>query len=371
MGRQAAGCSWQGFAAACHFLEPANRVETQDLSQHEQDPLDDIEPEPRRGHTAVIAGVIAVVAVVVAVAAWFLQSGGPETAPPPPRTAEAPARPTPPSPGATRPLDQAPLPPRTVDSSATAYPLSNWQIAPAPARGGAIERARILGRADASQQGNLRQDDLLEITGWAGDPALGMRVSKVVLSACDQIFASAAVGRPRPDIATSVHRNLGESGWVAEVLLGHVPRCDNTVVRAWAVAPGRPLLLEIEAELPLPAEPRPVTPLPAVTLRSPLAGPPTEPLSPSTFLILDKSAPLRSCGAGDCAVVATLAQGRNDGYLIERSGDWVLIAVGSNAGWIADSGIEILPLQKTDGAPPAAPARPNGKSTQKPAGDRR
>lgn len=341
------------------------------MSDNEQDPLDDIEPEPRRGHTAVIAGVVAVVALVVAVAAWFLQFGG---SAPPPRVAEAPAPVTPaprtPAPAETaKPLDAAPLPPRMVDSSATAYPLSNWQVAPAPARGGAIERARILGRADATQQGNLRQDDLLEITGWAGDPALGMRVGKVVLSACDQVFASAPVGRPRPDIARSVHRNLGESGWVAEILLGHVPRCDNTVVRAWGVATGRPLLLEMEAELPLPAEPRPVTPLPAVTLRAPLAGPPAEPISPSTFLVLERSAPLRSCGAGDCAPVATLSQGRNDGYLIERSGEWVLIAVGSNAGWIIDSAIEILPLQKADGsAPPSPPAEGQNK---KPTGDRR
>ena len=329
--------------------------------------MDDIEPEPRRGHTAIIAGVVAVVALVVAVAAWFLQSGAPIPAPPP-RTAEAPAPAQPPA-GAVKPLDSTPLPPRMVDSAPSTYPLSNWQIAPAPARGGAIERARILGRADASQQGNLRRDDLLEITGWAGDPALGMRVSKVVLAACDQVFASAAVGRPRPDIASSVHRNLGESGWVAEILLGHVPRCEQTVVRAWAIAPGRPLLLEMEAELPLPAEPRPVTPLPAVTLRSPLPGPPAEPLSPSTFLVLDRSAPLRACGAGDCMTVATLQQGRNDGYLIERSGEWVLIAVGSNAGWIVDRAIEILPLQKADGAPPAAPP-PNGQG-KKPAGDRR
>ncbi|WP_119420537.1 hypothetical protein [Desertibaculum subflavum] len=340
------------------------------MSDHEQDPLDDIEPEPRRGHTAVIAGVVAVVALVVAVAAWFLQFGGPT---PPPRVAEAPA-PVTPAPsastpgGAVKPLDTTPLPPRMVDSSATTYPLSNWQIAPVPARGGAIERARILGRADATQQGNLRQDDLLEITGWAGDPALGMRVGKVLLSACDQIFASAAVGRPRPDIAKSVHRNLTESGWVAEILLGHVPRCDNTVIRAWGVAPGRPLLLEMEAELPLPAEPRPVAPLPAVTLRAPLAGPPAEPISPSTFLVLERAAPLRSCGAADCATVATLAQGRNDGYLIERSGEWVLIAVGGNAGWIIDSAIEILPLQK-DGTPPPSPPA-NGQS-KNPARDRR
>jgi hypothetical protein len=339
------------------------------VSQNEQDPLDDIEPEPRRGHTAIIAGVVAVVALVVALAAWFLQFGGPTT---PSRVAEAPAPVTPAPPGTPKPLESAPLPPRMVDSAPTTYPLSNWQIAPPPARGGAIERARILGRADASQQGNLRQDDLLEITGWAGDPALGMRVSKVVLAACDQVFASAAVGRQRPDIATSVHRNLGESGWVAEVLLGHVPRCENTVVRAWAVAPGRPLLLETEAELPLPAEPRPVNPLPAVTLRAPLTGPPAEPLSPSTFLVLDRTAPLRSCAGADCLTVATLQQGRNDGYLVERSGDWVLIAVGSSAGWIADMAIEILPLQKTDAPPPAAPAQPraNGQS-KKPAGDRR
>lgn len=341
------------------------------MSDREQDPLDDIEPEPRRGHTAVIVGVVAVVALVVAVAAWFLQFGGP-TAPPRVAEAPAPAMPAPAPIGTLKPLDTTPLPPRMVDSAAVAYPLSNWQIAPASARGGAIERARILGRADASQQGNLRQDDLLEITGWAGDPALGMRVSKVVLSACDRIFASAAVGAARPDIAKSVHRNLGESGWVAEVLLGHVPRCDSTVVRAWAVAPGRPLLLEMEAELPLPAEPRPVTPLPAVTLRTPLAGPPTEPISASTFLVLERSLPLRSCGAADCATVATLAQGRNDGYLIERSGDWVLIAVGSNAGWVIDTAIEILPLQKAGGpAPPApAPSRPSG-AKQEPARDRR
>lgn len=340
------------------------------MSEHERDPLDDIEPEPRRGHAAIIAGVVAVVAVVVAVAAWLLQFGGRDIPPPPaPRTVEAPA-PAPASAPATvpsgtvKPLDSAPLPPRMVDSTATAYPLSNWEIAQPPARGGAIERARILGRADATQQGNLRQDDLLEITGWAGDPALGMRVSRVVLSACDKVFASAAVGRPRPDIASSVHRNLGESGWVAEILMGHIPRCENTVVRAWAIAPGRPLLLKMEAELPLPAEPRPVDPLPAVTLRAPLPGPPAEPLSASTFLILDRTAPLRSCGAADCLTVATLQQGRNDGYLIERSGEWVLIAVGSHAGWIADSAIEILPLQKTDGAPASSPS--NGQ--QKPSG---
>lgn len=338
------------------------------MSEHDRDPLDDIEPEPRRGHTAIIAGVVAVVALVVVVAAWFLQSGTPAPAPPP-RVAEAPTPASPPT-GAAKPLESTPLPPRMVDSAPNGYPLSNWQIAPAPARGGAIERARILGRSDATQQGNLRQDDLLEITGWAGDPALGMRVSKVVLSACDQIFASAAVGRPRPDIATSVHRNLGESGWVAEVLLGHIPRCDNTIVRAWAIAPGRPLLLEMEAELPLPAEPRPVTPLPAVTLRSPLPGPPSEPLSPSTFLVRDRSTPLRACGAADCVTVTTLPQGRNDGYLIERSGDWVLIAVGNNAGWTPDSAIEILPLQKADGAPAPSAAPSNGQS-QKPAGDRR
>ncbi len=308
----------------------------------------DSEPAGKSGpNTAVTIGIVA---LAVALAGgglwWLLTSQLPAPAPAPaPAPVAAPAPPPPPP----------PPPPLQLDSSPSPYPLSRWQLAEPPIFGGKVESAKILGRSDANAQDNLRLDDVVELTGWAGDAALGMRIQTVLFSACDEIFASVPVNGPRPDIAQSVHRNLTPSGWTVRFMIAHVPRCARTEVRIWAAAPGRSLLLPFETLLPLQATPIGVERLPATVSRGALAQPPRQLLEPKSFTVPGPGAvTLRGCGATDCASTGTLARGRHAGFVIEAGPEWSLIAVGQRAGWIANASVQIAPYEANP--PPAAPA---------------
>lgn len=302
-------------------------------------------PTPKSGPRAplIVAAVVVVVALVGAGLWWLIQP--PPPAPPAPAPVAAPAPPPPPP----------PPPVIDLDSSPSTYPLSNWQLADLSILGGKIESAKILGRADANAQTNLRQDDVVELSGWAGDPVLGMRVQSVLFSSCNEIFASVPVNADRPDVASTVHRNLTLSGWTVRFMIAHVPRCAQTEVRVWAAAPGRSLLLPFEASLPLPATPAAVERLPATRPRGALAQPPRQLLEPKAFTVPGPGAvTMRSCAAEDCQSVATLARGRHAGFVVEPGPQWSLVAVGQRAGWIPNAGVQIAPYE----APPAATPAP-------------
>lgn len=312
-------------------------------------------PTPKTGsRTPLIAAAVAVVVAIVGAALWWLiQPPAPPPAPPAP------------APVAAAPSPPPPPPPIDLDSSPSTYPLSNWQLADLSILGGKIEAAKILGRADANAQTNLRQDDVVELSGWAGDPVLGMRVQSVLFSSCNEIFASVPVAGSRPDVASSVHRNLTLSGWTVKFMIAHVPRCEQTEVRVWAAAPGRSLLLPFEASLPLPAVPAAVERLPATRPRGALAQPPRQLLDPKAFTVPGPaSLSLRSCGADDCQSVGTLARGRHAGFVVEPGPEWSLVAVGQRAGWIPNAGVQIAPYESP---PAAAPAQ--GGAGSAPAGN--
>lgn len=297
---------------------------------------------PKPGsRTPLIAAVVVVVAAIAGGGLWWLIQP-----PPPPPPAPVPV---------AAPVPPAPPPPIDLDSSPSTYPLSNWQLADLSILGGKIESAKILGRADANAQTNLRQDDVVELSGWAGDPVLGMRVQSVLFSSCNEIFASVPVSAERPDVAGSVHRNLTLSGWTVKFMIAHVPRCAQTEVRVWAAAPGRGLLLPFEASLPLPATPMAVERLPATRPRGALAQPPRQLLEPKAFTVPGPAAlTMRACGADDCQSVATLARGRHAGFVVEPGPQWSLVAIGQRAGWIPNAGVQIAPYE----APPAAAPAP-------------
>lgn len=306
----------------------------------------------------ITAAVVAFVVLAAAGLWWLVQPPPPAPPPPAPAPVAAPAPPPPPPP---------PPPPVELDSSPAAYPLSAWSVADAAILGGKVEAAKILGRTDANAQTNLRMDDLVEMSGWAGDPVLGMRVRAVLFSACDRIFASVPVDTDRPDIASSVHRNLTRSGWKVKFLIAHVPRCERVEVRVWAAAPGRRLLLPFEATLPLPAVPAAVDRLPATRPRGALAQPPTQILEPKFITVPGPGAlTLRSCGAADCQSVGSIARGRHPGFVVEAGPEWSLIAVGQRAGWAANASLQVAPYEPPAAAPAAAPAPAGGNGPPPP-----
>ncbi|MBL0932762.1 MAG: hypothetical protein IBJ15_21965, partial [Alphaproteobacteria bacterium] len=141
------------------------------------------------------------------------QAAAPQTATPAPAPAPVAATPAPPP---------APSGPLSVDSLPPGYALETWQRARGAA--GKIESVMLTTEEPLPSRA-LNDGDVIEISGWAGDNDLGARTAFVAIAICGRVIATPAVDGQRPDIARSIHPNLGRSGWRARVAIAHVPRC--------------------------------------------------------------------------------------------------------------------------------------------------
>lgn len=77
----------------------------------------------------------------------------------------------------------------------------------------------------------------MELSGWAGHAALGMRFAYILFSACGQIIGHTVVNLVRPDVAKNVHDNLLQSGWRARLGVEDLPSCPKAALQAWGLAP--------------------------------------------------------------------------------------------------------------------------------------
>ena len=146
-----------------------------------------------------------------------------------------------------------PAPPlRQVDSFGEgAYPLCDWTVdEDSPA--GWVDKVAAL---SAAERIAWRDDDVLVLHGWSGEPTRFIVIKTVLFSVGSTVVGAADVRHARADVASAIHPNLLISGWQAELLVGHLvehaAKIGNGALRAWAVMPDsavlRPLLFSCGA----------------------------------------------------------------------------------------------------------------------------
>ena len=284
-------------------------------------------------------GVVSVMMLAMAAVGWIVSVLHRE--PPPPNVRVSLALPPPSESFATPEPATTPKPPKpvTVDSVALAdgYPLTDWTIK--TAFGGYLDSTTFSGvQLDAEAIPLLRDSDIIVVSGWAGDAGLGMRISRVLISICGQVVAAVTADIPREDVAKAVHPNLTAPGWRATLLVGHLPRCENATLSAWAVAPFGRILFPLHGELPLP-----LGPLRGIDPGLPVTGgvliKPADAAPPPRIFIEIKGAgiDLRSCADTSCPAVGTLPHGKHEGIRLDTGTDWTLVVVpGRASGWVSD-----------------------------------
>jgi hypothetical protein len=169
-----------------------------------------------------------------------------------------------------------------------------------------------------------------------------MRFTRVAFSMCDRIVGSAKVDIARPEVARQVHPNLGASGWVAQLLVGHLPRCDGARLVAWAVAPFGRTLYPLQGGINLPLAPmgkaaRAIDETLTVTSAK-LVHPSDIAMAGHPVAIDIKSGPvnLRRCGAASCPIIGTLGRGRHRGLRLDGNDEWALVSIPDvTVGWIS------------------------------------
>lgn len=243
---------------------------------------------------------------------------------------------------------------RQALAPADRYPLTAWDID--GTRAGYIEHVSIAG-PEPRPLGSLRADDVLLVTGWAGDAEFGMRYSHVLLVSCSQVVGIAAVDQPRPDIAATVHPRLGSSGWSALLPAALLPRCDDATLKAWAVRDARYAYpLEGGVVLSLPPEATP----PEVIAAPPVVRPGSlPPVRTGTVEVTVAAANLRRCSSTDCAIVGAIDGGRHPVAVLERDGGWYLLLTRSVIGWVAG---DLFHFVEPGSEPPPEPVKPKAEA---------
>ncbi len=237
---------------------------------------------------------------------------------------------------APAPEPTAPPPPARpvveVDSVAQGFPVSAYRIQ--KTQTGWIDRMAV-------------EDDgaVVAVSGWAGDPGLGLRVPYVALGACGSIVAVVRVEQPRADVATSVHPNLDRSGWQARLFAGHLPACANRKLEAHALLPGGKMLVPLQT-----AQDYPLASLgdgAGVDPHGPpgLIAPGDLAYGPPVRVKLAGPTALLRCAQVVCANVGQIARGEYKVLTLDRRDGWTLVhfATDNRVGWLPETAIEKLP----------------------------
>lgn len=228
-------------------------------------------------------------------------------------------------------------------SSGQPYPLSEWVLG--QALSGFIDSSRVngVGFDPANGPPPLTGTDVIEVSGWTGDVSIGIRYPFVVISTCGQAIAHAAVNKERPDVAKTVHGNLGESGWRATIAASDLPVCENRALRAWGVAPGdRKLILPLNGRVAIGGEAvardDTVTFVPSSLVLKPDD---MAPLATEKLTVVAKVLNMRRCGDADCAVTGRLEKGVWNVIKVDDKDDWLLVALPDRAGWVSKQFVEM------------------------------
>jgi hypothetical protein len=241
------------------------------------------------------------------------------------------------------------VPPRVVAVDSVpqedSYPLAQWNLDKAAA--GYVEGITVGGaRLDPAAATTLGDGDTISLRGWAGDTDLGARFSRVVFSLCDRIVGAAAVALPRPDVARQVHPNLSASGWAAQLLVGHLPRCDGARLAAWAVAPFGRTLYPLQGAISLALAPVNGADAHVIATTTTLLRPADVDEAGRKIVVEIKTGPvnLRRCGAVSCAVVGTLGRGTHPGLRLDGNDEWALVLIPDvTTGWISLDAARVAP----------------------------
>ena len=236
------------------------------------------------------------------------------------------------------PLPPPPPPQTLVDSFASgAYSLGDWAINDA-LYAGWIDTVTV--EPGGSHQVS-RDDQMLLATGWAGEGTVGLRVPTVILTLCDTVVAATPVKNSRPDVAAKIHPNLGESGWQARLLVGHLPRCEGTYLEAWAIYPDGTVLLPLGGRVRVNLPPRDA----AVVLSGFAGSPPLRPdptARPKTVTVdADSTLILKRRPSADGPVVNRYSPGRYTAYRLDEREAWVLLAIDGQIGWVSREAVRI------------------------------
>lgn len=178
---------------------------------------------------------------------------------------------------------------------------------------------------------------LLEVSGWAGEPFLGMRMRQVVLVYCGRMVAAAPVEDARGDVADKVHPNLARAGWRVWIASSHLSReCWQGNLMAWAIGPVGTDLWPLAGQLNLSLADESESG--SENLVSP-AGLPTPDNQPSAqpvrMSIAAAALRLRRCGSASCGVVGSIVKGTYDTLVLEDSDSgWLLVQLAGQAGWL-------------------------------------
>lgn len=203
-----------------------------------------------------------------------------------------------------------------------AYPVWLWAPASTETSVGRIEETTVEG-------------DVLALSGWAGDMSLGLRMSDVLLVACNRVIATVPVSQPRDDIVAR-HPNLTTAGWSARLALADLGPCRKPDVTAYGVARFGNVLFPVEGAVPAPSGAG--TGLPAGIQLARLPGAmrsPERAEAPVRVVNLSgEGIALRRCGRDQCAVIGRLPAGRQRLVILDSQSGWQLVAnSGGSAGW--------------------------------------
>ncbi|MCF4165806.1 hypothetical protein L2U69_09140 [Zavarzinia compransoris] len=205
------------------------------------------------------------------------------------------------------------------------YPIWLWRPASTETTVGRIEESR-------------HDDRMLEIGGWAGDVSMGLRMSHVLLVACDRVIATVAVEGEREDIRER-HPNLPDAGWHARIALADLRPCRDPVVTAFGVARFGDVVFPLEGEVAAPRGAGRAPPPGATLVRSAEAlRTPGDTRAPTRLVDLGgDGAELRRCGLERCPVIGHLPAGRQRVIILDHQAGWALVAMADgNAGWARD-----------------------------------
>ncbi len=242
----------------------------------------------------------------------------------------------------------ASLPPKPfqhVDSYATTkvYPALDWKRI--DEESGYVDALLISGQnVPAGQVATVGPVDLIQLSGWAGQKSLGMRIHNVVFTICDVVVGSVAVTGKRPDVAKAVHPNLEISGWQARLYGADLPTCPTAILQAWAQPPTGPVIAPlldswkisfIDSNAPQQFQ---------ITHTKDYLTPDKIPeLVWRNIRVKPRAVNLRRCASTKCKKVGRLVKGVIKGAVIEKSDKWALILSEKGSGWIFANLIKVTP----------------------------
>jgi hypothetical protein len=139
-----------------------------------------------------------------------------------------------PVPTKKNPRHEAPPIPVHSYGNNVVVPLKNWKQATIIT--GNVDQVLIDGpeRLDLGTR-PLTNNDVLQISGWAGNTSHGMQMHYVLISMCKRVIGHTLILDRRQDIADRIHPNLILSGWTAWIAVAHLPRCEDSRLRFWAI----------------------------------------------------------------------------------------------------------------------------------------